>query len=214
MKRFAAMAGLLALAACASPGEYAPARSDHPLFDRLSAHCGQAYEGRVTSDDPRDADWAREVLTIHVRECSETEVRIPLHVGENRSRTWVIRRNYQQAACSQPGLRGMQMSHDCAVPGLALTHIHRHEDGEEDVLSRYGGHTYEAGPRRAEFPADQFSRELFVREGIPDSAQNTWSLTVTETELVYALDRPNRHFEARFDLTRPVEAPPPPWGDE
>jgi hypothetical protein len=28
----------------------------------------------------------------------------------------------------------------------------------------------------------------------------------------YELRRPNRHFRVEFDLTRPVPAPPPPWG--
>lgn len=29
---------------------------------------------------------------------------------------------------------------------------------------------------------------------------------------VYELSRPNRLFRVRFDLTRAVPAPPPPWG--
>jgi hypothetical protein len=28
----------------------------------------------------------------------------------------------------------------------------------------------------------------------------------------YELRRPNRHFRVEFDLSRPVPAPPPPWG--
>ncbi|WP_295695277.1 hypothetical protein [uncultured Maricaulis sp.] len=180
----------LALAACSN--ERPAAEAD--LFDRLSALCGQAFEGRVVSDDPRDADWASQVLTMHVRECSASEIRIPLHVGEDRSRTWVITRE---------------------AAGLQLKHDHRHEDGSEDVLTQYGGMTITAPTEtRAEFPADQFSRMLFDREGIAASMANVWSITLAETRFTYALDRPDRHFEAEFDLTVPVDAPPPPWGAE
>ncbi|MED5547732.1 MAG: hypothetical protein VX529_00115 [Pseudomonadota bacterium] len=189
MKRL--MTGLvpLALVACSQPADQAD------LFDRLGAYCGQAFEGHVASDDPRDADWASQRLVMHVRECSDTEIRIPLHVGEDRSRTWVITR--------------MGDGH------LRLKHDHRHEDGSEDVLTQYGGDTVSPPTdSRAEFPADDFSRELFEREGIPASMENVWSITLTDDSFTYALDRPERHFAAAFDLTRPVDAPPPPWGFE
>lgn len=165
------------------------------FFTRLSALCGQAFEGRVTSDDPRDADWASETLVMHVRECSEDVIRIPLHVGEDRSRTWVI-----------SVLEDGQMR---------LKHDHRHEDGSEDAMTQYGGDSVEApSATRVAFPADQFSKDLFEEGGIPDSMDNTWSLTLTDSVFKYALDRTNRHFEATFDLSNPVDAPPAPWGFE
>jgi hypothetical protein len=176
--------GALALSACSEP--------ETDLFAQLSEHCGNAYQGAIVGDDPRDADWAGQVLVMHVRECSDSEIRIPLHVGEDRSRTWVVTRQGE---------------------GLRLKHDHRHEDGSEDVLTQYGGDTEGATfGQRAEFPADQFSRDLFEREGIPVSMDNVWSMTLTDDSFTYALDRPDRHFEAVFDLTTPVEAPPPPWG--
>ena len=57
----------LILVACAPA-----AQSDPDLFDRLSAYCGQAFEGEVTSEDERDADFASERLVMHVRECGES----------------------------------------------------------------------------------------------------------------------------------------------
>ncbi len=183
--------GLLGLAACSAPTS---GTAGDDLFAALSQYCGQAFEGSVTSDDPRDADWASQVLTIHFRECSAEAVRIPLHVGEDRSRTWVISRQGD---------------------GLRLQHDHRHEDGSDDAVTMYGGSTATPPANgRAEFPADQFSKDLFEREGLAVSVANTWSLTLTDTALTYALDRPERHFEASFDLTHPVDAPPAPWGDE
>lgn len=193
------------------------------VFNQLRPYCGQSFEGRVISDDPRDADWASEVLTIHFRECSDDEIRVPLHVGENRSRTWILTYEGWPGICPHfaPGptqLNGQEvimMDAQCWNRSVTLKHDHRHEDGSEDVLTMYGGTGRDfSTPGRMEFPADPYSRELFERENIPASMANTWSITVTETSFTYELTRPERYFAAEFDLTRPVEAPPAPWGHE
>ncbi|MFP4519722.1 MAG: hypothetical protein ACLFQ5_09715 [Oceanicaulis sp.] len=187
----AAAAGLL-LTACAE--DRAP-RQDEDLFARLSALCGQAFEGAVVSTDPQDADFAAQRLVMHVRDCGADTLRIPFHVGEDRSRTWVITR-------LEDGR-------------LRLKHDHRHEDGSEDVLTQYGGETDEpVTGASADFPADAESRDLFQREGIEASMQNVWTLAIEDGAFVYALNRPDRNFEARFDVSEPVDAPPPPWGAE
>jgi hypothetical protein len=189
--RTLAMAALsIGLAACAS----APARSPQDqFFANLSALCGNAYEGRVVTTDAADADFASQRLVMHVRECSADEIRVPFHVGENRSRTWVITRT---------------------AAGLRLKHDHRHEDGSEDALTQYGGDTVSEGSgARQEFPADEFSKTLFRANNIPVSIDNVWAVDVHPgATYAYELRRPNRHLRVEFDLTRPVPAPPPPWG--
>jgi hypothetical protein len=181
------------LAACAT----APTADDPQLqfFAALSGLCGQAFEGRVISSDAADRELAAQRLVMHVRECSESEVRIPFHVGDDRSRTWVVTRT---------------------ASGLRLKHDHRHEDGSEDALTQYGGDTVAPGTAvRQEFPADPFSRDLFEREGIPQSAANVWAIEIHPGRtFAYELRRPGRHFRVEFDLGRPVPAPPPPWGAE
>ena len=189
-----ALAATLLLAACATTS--GPASPQDLLFQRLSALCGQAFEGRVASPIVEaDAAFASERLVMHVRDCSDDTIRIPFHVGDDRSRTWVISRTFS---------------------GLRLKHDHRHEDGSEDVLTQYGGDTVSPGTaRRQEFPADQHSRNLFVRENIPQSTTNVWAMEVEPGEMfAYELRRPNRFFRVEFDLTRPVAPPPPPWGAE
>ncbi|MCR9127960.1 MAG: hypothetical protein NXI12_00415 [Alphaproteobacteria bacterium] len=187
--RTAAVSLIASAAACSPSAEPEP----ETLFSALSALCGQAFEGEVVSTDPRDADFASQRLVMHVRECGEDELRVPFHVGENRSRTWVITR-------LEDGR-------------VRLKHDHRHEDGSEDVLTQYGGTSAApASGLSVDFPADAESRALFEREGIPDSMQNTWTMAIEDGEFVYALNRPNRQFEARFDLSDPVETPPAPWG--
>ncbi len=166
------------------------------LIEGLAVSCGQAFEGQITSaPDERDADFAGERLVMHVRECFDDEVRVPFHVGDDHSRTWLVTR-------LEDGR-------------LRLKHDHRYEDGSEHALTQYGGESV-APPvgARVEFPADQFSKDLFEREGIPVSMDNVWIMEVTETTFTYTLTRPNRFFEVTFDLTNPVATPPTPWGWE
>lgn len=190
MKRaLAALGFAIALGACATP----PSSPQDQFFANLSALCGQSFAGRVVTTDAADAQFAGQPLVMHVRDCSAQEIRIPFHVGENRSRTWVITRT---------------------GAGLRLKHDHRHEDGHEDTLTQYGGDTANEGTAtRQEFPVDEFSRALFVDNNIPQSTTNVWAVEVHPGRMfAYELRRPNRHFRVEFDLTAPVPTPPPAWG--
>ncbi len=156
----------------------------------LETLCGRAFEGRIVESVPPDESFAGQTLTMHVRECQPGEIRVPFYVGENRSRTWVIT---QTAA------------------GLRLKHDHRHEDGTEDEITQYGGDTQGEGAATVqEFHADDFTGEL-----VPAAATNIWTIAIEpDSVFVYALRREgsDRRFRVEFDLTRPVETPPPPWG--
>ncbi len=171
-----------------------PVNNGAHFFDNLLALCGKAYEGRITSAPvASDAAFTGKKLVMHVRDCSADAIRIPFHVGEDRSRTWVITRTAE---------------------GLRLKHDHRNEDGSEDVLTQYGGDTSHPGTaERQEFPVDQFSKDLFNRQNAAVSTTNVWALEVQPGRIfAYELRRPGRHFRVEFDLTRPVAAPPPSWG--
>jgi hypothetical protein len=192
MKTMLAPFAALLLAGCAT----VPAAGPQAEFmARLNAMCGQAFEGRIASPPVEaDASFAGRRLVMHVRECSPNQVKIPFHVGDDRSRTWVITRT---------------------ATGLRLKHDHRHEDGSEDALTQYGGDTvHEGTARRQEFPADQFSKDMFVRGNIPQSVTNIWAMEVEPGQMfAYELRRPEgRFFRVEFDLTRPIAAPPAPWG--
>lgn len=180
--RTIALVAALLLSACASVPRTQPADQ---FFARLQALCGQRFAGRVVTTDPADASFAGKPLVMQVRECSATEVRIPFTVGEDRSRTWVITRT---------------------AAGLRLKHDHRHPDGTEDALSQYGGDTVAPGAAgRQAFPADAFSRTLFLAKGNPVSIDNIWAVEVDPGVLfAYELRRPNRHFRVEFDLGKPL----------
>ncbi len=188
---------LLLAASCAT---IPPATAEDRLFQRLSTLCGKAFEGRIASPPAEgDAAFAGKRLVMHVRQCSPGEIRIPFHVGEDRSRTWVISKT---------------------SGGLRLKHGHRHRDGSADKLTQYGGDSVQQGSKadvheasRQEFPADAYSKSLFARENLPQSAANIWALEIhPERMFGYELRRPGRFFRVEFDLDRPVPPPPPPWG--
>jgi hypothetical protein len=166
----------------------ASARDD--FWGRLTALCGNAYGGRVTESVPADTVMSSQPLVMHVRDCSADTIRIPFHVGENRSRTWVLTR--------EPS-------------GLRLKHDHRHEDGAPDSVTMYGGDTRGDGVgERQEFLADSLTASL-----IPAARTNIWMIEVIPGQtFVYALRREgsDRRFRAEFDLAAPVPTPPPAWG--
>ena len=212
--RVAMAALLLTLAGCGGMEEDCCAEPPSPqddFFDALSSHCGKAYAGRLVSDDAADADFAEAAMVMQVRECDEQRIAVPFHVqidGEwDRSRTWVITRK-------EDG-------------GLRLKHDHRHEDGESDAVTLYGGDTASEGTSRAQdFPVDQYSIEMFEREGLTASVTNVWTVEVDPASaedgtFAYQLRRTieggapePRFFRVEFDLSQEVEAPPAAWGWE
>lgn len=180
-----------------APSPAAPAPAGE-FLSRLARHCGQAFEGRVVVDEPAAPDnaFAGRRLVMHVRQCSPLELRVPFHVGEDRSRTWVLTRT---------------------PAGLRLKHDHRHQDGTPDATTMYGGDTATPGTvSRQEFPVDAESIATFEREGLKASVTNVWAMEVEPgRRFLYELSRPGgRLFRVEFDLSRPVAPPPPPWGHD
>ena len=175
--------------------ELGPSPEQEVFWANLQALCGEAFVGE-TIEAPSTSDWWESELIMHVRECSDDEIRIPLHVDDDRSRTWVVSRS---------------------DTGLRLKHDHRLADGTPDTTNTdYGGDTGEPGTEiRQEFPADQYSIDA-----VPGRADQFWFLEVLPGEIfAYGLLREategeGLRYRVEFDLTRPVEPPPAPWGFE
>lgn len=168
------------------------------FFDNLRQYCGQAFEGTVTEANFTGIEtFSENRLVMHVRHCEENRLEIPFHVGDNHSRTWILTKTGS---------------------GISLKHDHRKRDGSEDIEggTMYGGHTVDAGWANAQsFPADQPSKEDFLRRRTPQSVGNTWHMFIYPGEFFgYRLTRPGREMRVDFDLTNPVDLPPAPWGYE
>lgn len=196
----AVLAGLPLQAGIAADSTSGATHAPRPAAEfiaALSRHCGQSYAGRVTANEPAAPDdpFDGKALVMHVRACNPVQLHVPFHVGEDRSRTWVLTRT---------------------AAGLQLKHDHRHPDGSEDAVTMYGGHATAPGTAmRQEFPVDAESRALFQRSGLTASLDNVWAMEIEPgTRFVYELARPGRLFRVEFDLSQPVPNPPPPWGTE
>ena len=222
MTRTLLLLAALPLAACTtSQGARLPS-SQEGFWDALQSHCGKAYRGQLVSEDARDADWEGRQMIAHWAACDERKVAIAFHVqGDtantmddinwDRSRTWIISRQYIENAAQ-------------ATPiGLELKHDHRHEDGEPDTVTFYGGLTQDKGTARAQdFPVDGYSIALFGDNGLGASLTNVWRVELDpasdeDARFVYQLTRrndPTRLFRVEFDASEAVEPPPPAWGWE
>lgn len=178
---------------CAGCGSGPPPSTQ--FLDSVASMCGKAFAGKVVANEPAQPDdpFETQSLVMHVRTCERGRVLVPFHVGENRSRTWVLT------------LHGDRVQ---------LKHDHRHQDGTEDVVTMYGGDSTTPGTAtRQEFPVDQFSIDLFTRENRTVSNTNVWAMEVHPGRMfAYELTRPGRKFRVEFDLTAPVAVPPAPWG--
>ena len=185
MKSVLALSALIMLAPAGAfagtPGEQ--------FFERLSALCGKTFVGQVAEGDAADEAFRKAELVMTVAHCDARQIRIPFRVGEDRSRTWVITRLDDGR--------------------LRLKHDHRHADGVEDELSRYGGDTAEPGSAELQrFPVDDESKALFTRLNRTVSNTNVWALGLTDSQFSYELSRPNRLFRVAFDLSKPAPSKP------
>ncbi len=192
--RFRPIALLVLLLSAAAAAPLAAHVISDPVqtwWDRLSALCGQAFNGSLEAAPEGDTGFVGKALVMHVRDCTADRIRIPFVVGDDRSRTWVLTRH---------GAR------------VELKHDHRHADGSADALTLYGGTSVNAGSAYTQmFPADDQTRLLLPGSGL----RSVWLIEVEPGEqLVYVANRvgTGRMFRIAFDLARPVKAPAAPWG--
>ena len=164
-----------------------PAKS---FWNQLQQHCSKSYEGTITQGMGND-DFDGKKLIMHVRSCEENEIKIPFFVGENRSRTWILRLKDNK---------------------VELKHDHRKPDGSEDKITQYGGTASNTGLANIQvFPADKETAEL-----IPAAATNIWWISLDDEIFSYNLKRigTETNFRVEFDLSNPVKTPDAPWGWE
>ncbi|RXF01925.1 hypothetical protein, partial [Pseudoalteromonas phenolica] len=137
-KSLALLALLVSGTAFGRPAPIVSIATHDAFFDKIAAHCGKAYQGKVTVDNQGPSKFDKSKLVMHVRRCNHIELQVPFHVGDDASRTWIITKTGS---------------------GLSLKHDHRLENGEDDPSTMYGGHTTDAGFANVQsFPADQYSK--------------------------------------------------------
>jgi hypothetical protein len=179
MKQLSLLFALLLLLPSSQAGT-APrrdAQTQAAFFQNIKKLCGRTLEGATEFPPDPAHPLAGKRLVLAVGPCGEDEIRVPFHVGEDRSRTWILRLD---------------------AAGLVLRHDHRHPDGTPDEVTMYGGRAAAGGTaRRQQFPADAETKKM-----IPDAATNVWTLELDEGGLVYHLERHGKpRYRAVFKLT-------------
>ena len=163
------------------------------FFNAIKAHCGKAFQGKVSKDNVGNT-FGDAKLVMHIRKCTDSEIQIPFHVGEDASRTWILTKT---------------------GAGLMLKHDHRNEDGSFHSSTMYGGHTVDEGfPQVQSFPTDVYSKALFIESGIAASTDNVWQMMIYPSRFSYRLIRPAREVQVDFDLENPIATTSAPWGYE
>lgn len=155
------------------------------FWANLASLCGSAAEGTLLRAPEGDTQIPPEArLVVHFRECGEEELLFPLHVNDNRSRTWFFIRHADR---------------------LELRHDHRHPDGTEESTTWYGATTLDEGTARSqEFVTERNGVRVGWRVEVDPGRRFTYG-TIRDGQWRHHLE---------FDLTSPVPAPPPPWGHE
>lgn len=148
------------------------------FFQNLTKLCGQRFEGETEFPTDPNHPLAGKKLVMIVESCNEKEIRIPFHVGEDKSRTWIL---------------------TLTDKGLLFKHDHRHADGTPDRITMYGGWAAPNGtPHMQRFPADAETAKL-----IPEAATNVWMLQIIpeKHQFTYYLERNNEpRYKAVFHL--------------
>jgi hypothetical protein len=183
---------MVALVGWLSLSAHAVASPLDTYWERLQSLCGQAFAGELITYPEGETGFVDQTLVMHVRACSAEQIRIPFHVGDNYSRTWVLTRHGDR---------------------LELKHDHRYPDGSSEADTMYGGMTTNEGREFEQyFPADEHTRGV-----IEGAFSNVWVMRVNPGEtFTYGLWRLGtpRVFQIDFDLSQPIDIPPAPWGWE
>ncbi len=166
-----------------SAERYAAASTQDAFWANLQGLCESAVHGELLQAPDTQIDPDSDLL-VHFWECGDEEIRFPLHVDDNRSRTWVFIR------------------HD---DHLELRHDHRREDGSEEESTWYGDTTIDDGTaNRQEFASVRGEALVGWAVEIEPGVHFTYG-TMRDHEFRHHL---------RFDLTQAAELPPMHWGHE
>lgn len=169
---------LLLLALLAAPVLADEDSASAAFFARMMALDGRVFRGTTTFPTNPDHDMVGKPLELRFQASSPDELRVPFRVGDDASRTWILRRTPR---------------------GLLFKHDHRLADGSPDPITNYGGFAVPGLMSGVQvFPADQETATM-----LPEASTNVWCLQLSPDgrTLTYSLERHAKaRYEARFTL--------------
>lgn len=146
------------------------------FFRRMLALDGQVFTGTTLHPTDPKHEMVGRPLVLRFQVVSADELRIPFSVGEDASRTWILKRTPE---------------------GLLFKHDHRLPDGSPDPVTNYGGLAVPGLMSGVQlFPADAGTVRM-----LPEARSNVWCLQLSPDgrTLLYSLERHQQpRYEARF----------------
>ena len=132
---------------------------EESFWNALTEQCTHIFTGQSSyPDNPEDSFYGKK-LVANFSNCTDTQIQVPFHVGDNKSRTWIFTKLDNGK--------------------LQLKHQHLHDDGSADEVSNYGGISDggeisingQLKTMHVHFPADDFTKQL-----IPEASTNVWTI--------------------------------------
>lgn len=152
------------------------------FIENLREFCGESFIGRAIFPQDENHEFYGKPLIMSLTICDENQIHIPLQVGEDQSRTWILTLEEDR---------------------LKLKHDHRHEDGSPEDLTMYGGYSTSEGTEWSQyFPADSETASM-----LPEASTNVWNMVIDKEDQTfeYILHRHDTlRFHAIFDISGPI----------
>lgn len=160
------------------------------FFDAVKAHCGKAFSGKAEDSTDSTAYNGRKFV-LHIRDCSDIQIKMPLHIDENSSRILVLTK----------------------IDGsIKLEHDHRHADGSSGALTLYGGYSYaDSTANLQNFLESPESIAITKAHAPARTYPSVWSIILSSEEITYQVVRPGRTIKSKFKFTDTVAHPPLAW---
>ncbi len=165
------------------------------FFNQIKALCGKAFSGGIVQDTSNSMAYRGKKFILHIRDCSDTQIKMPLHIDDNSSRILILTKRDTKSGVS-----------------IKLQHDHRHQDGTSDDLTLYGGSTTDSGTVHIQdFPESAESIELTKAHAPTRTWPSVWSIHLSSDDIVYQVVRPGRTIQTKFKLSNTVANPPKAW---
>ena len=160
------------------------------FFDSVKAQCGNAFSGKVEDSSNSTAYNGRKFM-LHIRDCSDTQIKMPLHIDDNSSRILVLTKS---------------------DGSIKLQHDHRHADGSSDALTLYGGYSSADSTANVQnFPESAESIAITKAQAPTRTYPSVWSIILSSEDITYQVVRPGRTIKTKFTFTDTVVHPPKAW---
>lgn len=165
------------------------ASNQESFFDAIKSHCGKAFSGSV-EDSSNSTAYNGKKFVLHIRDCSNTQIKMPLHIDDNSSRILILTKSGES---------------------IKLEHDHRHPDGSPDALTLYGGYSVDSTAKVANFPESSESIAITKAHAPNRTYPSLWSIILSAEDITYQVVRPGRTIKSNFKFTDTLSDPPTAW---